>query len=528
VVSEFHGPVRARVALDNDYLSAAIQTLKLYRPEEVWRTARQFGLDSLRPPDAQLQGGEMTLLEGTQAYGVFANQGVLTGLGADNTDLSQQGPLIPWTVLSLKDTAGQVLYSSIPQARPLASSQLAYLLTNVLSDESARWPSLGHPNSLEIGRPAAAKLGRTAAGNDAWTIGYIPQMVVGVWMGRLDASTETPAGSASGAAPVKKFPPAESDPLPQVSAALWHAVIQYASRDLPVQNWNVPADIKRITVCDPSGMLPTVDCPATVSEVFLPGHDPVQYDTLFRSVQINRENGRLATVFTPPDLLETKVFIVVPPAASEWARQTGLPTMPDTYDVIRQPQASSPDVVVTAPEMFAAVRGQVTFVGRAAGDNFDRYSLQVGAGLDPQEWTMVAQDVRKQVKDGVLGVWDTTGKSGLYAVQLQVVRQNQIVDLYTIEVTVDNQPPEVTILSPADGDQFTRTTKQPVILSASASDDLNLASLAFFIDGKPIVTLVQAPFAALWQPTTGNHLLKVLATDLAGNTREASVSFSVK
>jgi membrane peptidoglycan carboxypeptidase len=525
---EYHGPVRARIALANDYLSPAVQALQRYRPEEVWRTARQFGLSSLRSPDSQLQDGEMTLLEGVQAYGVFANQGVLTGLQADGTDPSQRDDLIPWTVLRLENTAGQVLLSGIPQARPLVSSQLAYLMTNVLSDEAARWPSLGHPNSLEIGRPAAAKLGRTTTGNDAWTIGYIPQMVVGVWMGRLDSSSGTLSALNPDISPENPVSESEADPLPEITSALWHAIIQYASRDLPVQNWNVPSDIQRITVCDPSGMLPTEDCPVTVSEVFLPGHEPVQTDTLFRAVQINRENGRLATVFTPPDLLETKVYMIVPPAAADWAQQAGLPVLPDSYDVIRQPKIVSPQVMITSPEIFSDVHGQVTFQGSAAGENFDRYSLQVGAGLNPEQWILVAQDVRKQVQNGILGVWDTRGLSGLYAVQLQVIRQNQIVDLYTTEITVDNQPPEVTILSPDEGDQFSRLYDTHIILSASASDDLTLASVSFFIDDQPLVTLLQSPFAIIWQPTSGNHVLRVQAADLAGNTREASLSFTVK
>jgi hypothetical protein len=152
----------------------------------------------------------------------------------------------------------------------------------------------------------------------------------------------------------------------------------------------------------------------------------------------------------------------------------------------------------------------------------------VGAGLNPQQWVMIAQDVRKQVQDGILGVWDTKGKSGLYAVQLQVIRQNQIVDLYTIEVTVDNQPPAVTILSPAEGEQFSRAEGDEIILSASAGDDLTLASVAFFVDDRPVVSLMQAPFAVLWKASPGDHVLRVLATDLAGNTHEANVTFTVK
>jgi hypothetical protein len=245
-------------------------------------------------------------------------------------------------------------------------------------------------------------------------------------------------------------------------------------------------------------------------------------------VQINRENGSLATVFTSPDLLERMVFMSVPPAAAGWARQAGQAILPDTYDVIRQPQIVSPDAVITSPEMFTAVRGQVTFIGRAAGEDFDRYSLQVGAGLNPRQWIMVAQDVRMQVQEGVLGVWDTDGKSGLYAVQLQVIRQNQIVDLYTIEVTVDNQPPAVAILSPTEAEEISRSAEDTIILRTSASDDLTLASVAFFIDDRPIVTLLQAPYAVIWQAKPGNHVLRVLATDLAGNTREARVTFTVK
>lgn len=525
---EFHGPVRARIALANDYLTPAIQILERYRSEEVWHTTRQFGLISMRLPDSQLDDGEITLLEGVQAYGVFANQGVLIGLEADATEPSQAGALIPWTVLRLEDAAGRILFNGIPQARPLSSSQLAYLLTNVLSDEAARWPSLGHPNSLEIGRPAAAKLGRTSTGNDAWTIGYIPQMVVGVWMGRTGTSTDTTTISDTSTLSGEPTAQGESDLLPEVTAALWHAIIQYASRDLPVENWSVPSDIRRITVCDPSGLLPTEDCPATVSEVFLPGSMPVQADTLFRSVQINRENGRLATVFTPPDLLETKIVMVVPPAASDWARQAGLPTLPDSYDVIRQPLFASPDALITEPEMFSAVRGQVTFKGRAAGENFDRYSLQVGAGLNPQQWVMIAQDVRKQVKDDILGIWDTRGLSGLYAVQLQVVRQNQIVDLYTIEVTVDNQLPLVSIHSPSQGEQFSQEESDVIILRASASDDLTLTSVSFFVDDQPAIILRQSPFAVIWQVEPGAHVLRVKASDQAGNTSEASVNFTVK
>ena len=54
-------------------------------------------------------------------------------------------------------------------------------------------------------------------------------------------------------------------------------------------------------VCDPSGLLPTKDCPSIVSEVFLNGDEPFQLDNLYQSIAVNRETGYLATVFTPPN-----------------------------------------------------------------------------------------------------------------------------------------------------------------------------------------------------------------------------------
>ena len=120
---------------------------------------------------------------------------------------------------------------------------------------------------------------------------------------------------------------AQGDPAgvtPEIPAALWHALMQYTHRDQPSQSWSIPAGISTLDVCDPSGMLPTPACPNVVSEVFLPGSEPAQADTLYRPVQINRETGLLATVFTPSELVEDRVFMQVPAEAAAWAQQAGI------------------------------------------------------------------------------------------------------------------------------------------------------------------------------------------------------------
>ena len=111
-------------------------------------------------------------------------------------------------------------------SRPVISSQLAYLMTNTLSDEAVSWESLGHPNPLEIGHPAAAKMGHTVYVNDLWTIGFTPQLAVGVWIGN-----ENPDFNFTG------------EVSPKVAAVLWHAIIQSASQGKVLSDWEIPPGI---------------------------------------------------------------------------------------------------------------------------------------------------------------------------------------------------------------------------------------------------------------------------------------------
>jgi len=221
---------------------------------------------------------------------------------------------------------------------------------------------------------------------------------------------------------------------PRISAVLWNALMQIASQNLPAGDWTLPADVSVMNVCDPSGMLPTADCPNLVSEVFLNGNEPQQADNMYRKYAINRETGLLATVFTLPQLIEDHIYLVVPPEARSWAESAGLAIPPADYDVIQPPRYDE-NVNITSPEMFAEVSGSVQIEGTAAGDDFASYRVLVGQGLDPQEWIQVGEG-NAPVTKGLLATWDTSGLSGLYAVQLQVVRNDQRVDTAIIQVTV--------------------------------------------------------------------------------------------
>ena len=501
VTPDYHGPINLRTAIANDYQGATNQIVNQVGYESVLRTIRQFGIQS----DA-----EISLLEAVQAFGILANQGIHSGQVLQNQATGSGLDLQPVTILRVEDNQGKIwLDWSSPINQPVLGAQLAYLVNHVLSDESVRWASLGHPNPLEIGRPAGAKIGRTASQTEEWTVGYTPQKVIGVWIGSAaETSTQLPANT---------------------SASLWHALMQVAMREIPTQGWSIPAGIKTVRVCQPSGLLPTDLCPAIVAEVFIEGNEPNQFDNLYQKFQINRETGSLATVFTPPELVEEQVFLSLPMEAVNWAQANGLPVPPHTYDLIYAPPEPSPMVQIVNPALFEHVSGKITFMGSASGEGFQSYRLQVGKGLNPQAWIQIGNDSDRPVTNGTLGVWDTQGSSGLYAIQLLVIRKDQRVDRFVTQITVDNQSPQVAVLNPTEGQLISRSKTPLLLIQVNASDDLELEHVSLYLDGVLMASLAQAPFALPWKtPPPGKHELLAEAIDLAGNKSKAAISFEVR
>lgn len=395
----YHGPMRLRVALANDY-QVPVEALKLQMGlENVTNIASSFGVDLNQ---------DISLLKLAGAYGVFATQGVYFGQAL-------QDEFMPVSVLKVESVDRVVLLDwSTPQAKSVVTPGLAYLMTSVLNDEEARLPAFGQSNALNIGRPAGAKAGQTSDGLDTWVVGYTPMRAVAAWTNvRGEGVSLSP-----------RFP-----------AVLWNALLQYASKDLPGDGWTIPQGITPVTVCDPSGMLPSKECPNLVTEYFLNGNEPIQTDDLYRQFAVNRETGLLATVFTPPELIETRTFMIVPETARDWARSAGFEIPPSSYDAIQAPPVN-PDANITAPELFANVNDVVKIIGTASGENFSYYRVQVGKGLNPQEWIQLGEDVTTPVESGVLVDWDTKGLSGLYAIQLQVVRSDQSIDTAVIQITI--------------------------------------------------------------------------------------------
>ncbi len=505
-LSAYQGPVRMRTALANAYPAAAARALELAGPENVLRAARQMGLLNLQMEDtgtamALAQGGaQIYPLNLARALGVIANQGAMVG-AADAQPDSQPRPT---TILSVLGPAGELLYSYQPRRRAVLSPQLAYLMADVLSDEAARWPSLGEGNPLEIGRPAAAYVGQDPQASSQWALGFTPQRVIAVWVGSEAGRATVEITPVNGAAPV------------------WHALALYATRDLPPEGWDMPPGVNPLEVCDPSGLLPTIYCPRVVREVFIQGTEPTSYDDFYRPIRVNRETDKLATLFTPLDLVEERVYLIPPPEAAAWARQVGIERPPEEYDTYTGPGTTDPQVNIASPEPFAMLRGAVTVQGAAWPDDFAYFRLQYGEGLNPTRWVQIGQDQQVRVWGGSLGRWDTSELNGLFTLQLVVVGEEGRVLTAAVPVTVDNSPPQVRLLSPLAGQKLSMRAGG-ITLEVEAGDEVGLDRVVFYVDGRRVGQREAAPFTLRWEPARpGEYEIRAEAYDVAGNMADTS------
>lgn len=495
---EYHGPMRLRTALANDYLAGLTQILDQVGSNAVTTTARSLGLTQYTMPqdsaEALTIGAAISPLEAAYAYSPLSTLGIQAGVQTSKTE-----KLAPQLVLSVENVMEDANALDITtQTRPVISGQLAYLVHDVLSDEPARWPSLKHPNPLEIDRPAGAKTGSADGGRSTWSAGYTRQTVSAVWLGYAREEPD--------AAPLDV----------NYAAGIWHATMQYRERGQPALGWEMPGGLTTREVCNPSGLLPTAQCPNVVTELFLEGSVPTRADDLYQRFEINRETGRLATAFTPPELVEERVFLVVPPEAQEWSRLANLPVPPQEYDTI-QPAPTDPTAKISSPANFSYVRGKVPIYGTAAGSSFASYSLQIGHGINPSAWQTLGEASTTPVEDGLLGEFDTTGLDGVYIIRLQVVQENQRVKTSLLQVTVDNIPPKVTMPYPLPGQVFPGRMPAAITLQAEVEDAVGLERVEFWANERKIGERRVEPFALIWDAPVGKHTLQLRAVDLAGN-----------
>jgi len=269
--NRYHGRVTLRTALASSYNVPAVKLLSANGVSAMIDLAQKMGIttwtDRVRfGLSLTLGGGEVTMTDMNVAYGVFANNGSRVNLHP---------------ILSVKDSRGRILeefrcktfsfnflssvsaidasateITSCPSEQVL-TPVIAFLITDILADNSARTPAFGPNSLLKIpGHSVAVKTGTTNNLKDNWTIGYTQKYVVSAWVGNNDSSPMSyVASGVTGASPI------------------WNRIITNLLKDQPDTPFTPPPGVTKVNICTITGQLSCAGCP-TKSEYFIDGTQP--------------------------------------------------------------------------------------------------------------------------------------------------------------------------------------------------------------------------------------------------------------
>jgi len=276
--NRFHGNIPLRIALASSYNVPAVKVLAALGVEKMIARGQEMGITTWNNPSRfglslTLGGGEIKMIDLAVAYGVLANMGKRVDLNpilevkdfrGNILEKSKNSP--PKTAVQARLPNGQIKSlvagdkSKIQnEENQIIKPEIAYILSDILSDNSARTPAFGSHSWLNIsGHPSVAvKTGTTQNLRDNWTIGYTPDFLVAVWVGNNDnKSMSYVASGVTGASPI------------------WNKITTCLLKNLPDKKFPKPEGIVEVKICVPTGTLPCNGCPLVRSEVFIRGTEP--------------------------------------------------------------------------------------------------------------------------------------------------------------------------------------------------------------------------------------------------------------
>ncbi len=315
--NRFYGPVRVREALANSLNVSAVKTAQRVGVESLMEFLEALGITTLtREPEhyglgLTLGNGEVPLLELTAAYAALARG----GLG-----------VTPRFVEEVRDERGNpITIGNLSTAHRVMNREVAWLITDVLSDENARIGSFGVLNPLNFPFKVAAKTGTSWNFTDNWTMGFTNEITVGVWVGNFNGSPMRGVSGITGAGPVFN--------------RVMSAAMEGRKKVWPEK----PDGIVQMKVCTLSGKRTTDACRGAILESFVDGTQPTDDCSYHRLIAVDGRNGLLAHANTPERFLRMASYAVLPAPYAEWARAEGVPSPPADHSPL-----NAGNVILTA------------------------------------------------------------------------------------------------------------------------------------------------------------------------------------
>lgn len=243
---KYLGKLPLRKALEKSINVVAIRLNALMGPQEMVSVAKQIGISTPLQPILSLPLGaiEVTMLDLTSAYGVFANNGIRVE---------------PTAILRIEDRDGTPLYEHQIRERRVFDANLIATLVDMMKGIV----NYGTGKAAKLPRPMAGKTGTTSDYRDAWFVGFVPQLVTATWVGNDDnSSTNKITGG-------------------WVPALMWRDFMKEALEGVPAQDFPRPRGLVQRDINWLTGKLATEFSPKeyVTSEKFWRGSEPKEYDT---------------------------------------------------------------------------------------------------------------------------------------------------------------------------------------------------------------------------------------------------------
>ncbi len=511
-----HGYLTMRTALQNSLNIPAVKTLYLVGVDNAVNFLKRFGYTTLDGENCGLSlvlgGCEVNLLQHTNAYAALADNGVYHQ---------------PVSILKVEDANGNVLSQWQPNPGTVAiTPDLDATISNVLSDNQARAMIFGLHSTLVLpDRPVAAKTGTTNDAKDAWTMGYVPSLAAGVWVGNTIPAPMNGEGSslagliwnqfmqqALASTTPEQFPPAPSS-TPNLKPVL-------RAEDGGIQ---LPIDTA-------TGNIATSSTPPNfiTEKTFLPPHSILYY------VDKNNPNGP-----PPADPTTDSQYAAWEEGVQNWAaeqmtagKQIVFADPPTTYDAPASP-GLAPTLTVVSP-----VAGQVITspaISFAVNASAPRGVTEVLYYIDG---TLVAASTQYPFQANYSVYQLMTGQH-----TLRVIAEDDQGNSTSIQVPFDYEGP---LASPSvewvDSSPLSLAQSDfPRAMSLAPFRWESISTIAIYLDGgsgekliytfsHPADTASNGHLAFVWQhnPGPGTYTLRAVMTTNQGQTEEKDLQVTVQ
>lgn len=551
---QFRGPVTVRSALANSLNIPAVAAQYLAKVEDTLSQVHEMGIDYLDRDDASQTGlslalgvEEITPLDMARAYTVFANNGKKVDIGG---------------IIKITNDQGKVLWErTVETGKQVLDPQAAYLINNILSDNSARpatWSNLFIPN-----RTVAVKTGTSIdivnnvkKPKDLWTVGYTPSIVTAVWAGNNQG--DIPVLTADGVTN---------------AASIWKAFMIKALERTENETFPRPEQIKEVAISTLTGLLPGPGTPIDKikTELFPDYGVPTKIEQDFISAKVDQNSGLLANDQCPDNVamyvyqnFHSILYYSNPQdpalkrwedAVQAWATQSrATPPAPQTTtgNTNTAPTDSNtsglPIVYVDSPDKIPTAQCEIMSPQESGIElltPFEGSKVTVG----PNRATFMLRNVQSVQKiavyfdnklinsqdfapfDQIVFTVPESQNGSVHTLRfLFTLNDNKQVSVQSgVIIGEDSNPPQITFLEPSErtlfhpGDSFQ--------ISAEVTDDKGIARVEFMFDSTSIISLENAPFSTSYTIPVdigrGSHEVTIKAFDKEGNVSRLSKQLNI-